>query len=90
MGIPNPKVFQTAQANAGFDSGQTMAFMAQAGPGTGIDLKTGRLANMVEAGIVDSASVLKAAVSSAISSAGLLLTTDVIVHIKNPPQEAST
>lgn len=82
--------YRALLSNAGFDSGQIMAFMAQAGPGTGINLKTGRLANMVAAGIVDPASVLKAAVSSAVSSAGLLLTTDTIVHKKNPPQEAGT
>jgi chaperonin GroEL len=82
--------FRALLANAGYDSGQTMAFMAQAGPGTGIDLKTGQLANMLEVGIVDPASVLKTAAASAISSAGLLLTTDVIVHLRNPPQENPT
>ena len=82
--------FRVLLANSGYDSGQIMAFMAQAGPGIGIDLKTGQLVNMVEAAIVDPATVLKEAVRSAIGSAALLLSTDVIVHRKNPPEELLT
>ena len=82
--------FRTLLANAGYDSGQIMALMAQTGPGVGIDLKTGKLKNMAEAGIVDPAYVLKEAVRSAISSAGLILSTDTIVHIKNPPEAMLT
>jgi chaperonin GroEL len=82
--------FKTLLANSGRDSGQIMALMAQTGPGIGIDLKTGQFRNMVEAGIVDPAYVVKEAVRSAISSAGLLLTTDTIVHIKNPTEAMLT
>jgi chaperonin GroEL len=82
--------FRTLLANAGYDTGQIMALMAQSGPGVGIDLKTGKLNNMVEAGIVDPAYVLKEAVRSAIGSAGLILSTDTIVHVKNPSEEMLT
>jgi chaperonin GroEL len=82
--------FRTLLANSGYDTGQTMAFIQRARSGAGIDLKTGKVVNMVEAGIVDPASVLKEAVRGAIGSAGLLLSTDTIVHRKNPPEEMLT
>ena len=82
--------FRTLLANAGYDTGQIMALLAHSRPGVGIDLKTGKLNNMVEAGIVDPAYVLKEAVRSAIGSAGLMLSTDTIVHIKNPTEEMLT
>jgi chaperonin GroEL len=77
-------------ANGGYDAGQIMTQMAHTGPGSGLDLKTGQLTDMVAAGIVDPAYVLKEAVRSAIASAGLMLTTDTIVHLKNPAEEMQT
>lgn len=83
--------FRVLLANAGYDSGQIKSSMAtQTGPDFGIDLKTGKITHMIEAGIVDPAFVIKEAVRSAIGGAGLLLTTDVIVHVKNPPEELRT
>jgi len=46
----------------------------------------GEVVDMVEAGIWDSAAVVKAAVGGAISAAALALTTDVLIHHKSPPQ----
>jgi chaperonin GroEL len=82
--------FRALLANAGFDSGQIMARLAKTGAGVGFNLKAGKLQKMAEAGIVDPAFVLKEAVRSAIGSAALLLTTDTLVHLKNPPQELET
>jgi chaperonin GroEL len=82
--------FRALLANCGYDTGQIMTLMARSGPGVGIDLKTGKLTPMVAAGIVDPAYVLKEAVRSAVASAGLILTTDTIVHIKNPTEETQT
>jgi chaperonin GroEL (HSP60 family) len=48
-------------------------------------LKAKKICDMAAAGIVDPAAVIKEAVRSAISGAGLMLTTDVILHLKNPP-----
>jgi chaperonin GroEL len=82
--------FRALLENCGYDTGQIMTLMAQRNPGVGIDLKTGKLTNMIEAGIVDPAYVVKEAVRSAISSAGLILTTDTIIHLKNPTEEMQT
>lgn len=44
---------------------------------------------MAEAGILDSVEVIRAAVNSAISTAALALTIDVLVHRRNPPVAAT-
>ena len=62
-----------------------MAHLSKTRPGIGFDLKTEKICDMAAVGIVDPAAVLKEVVRSAISGAGLMLTTDVILHIKNPP-----
>ena len=43
-----------------------------------------------QAGILDAASVVKAAVFGAIHGAALALTVDVMVHLKNPPDASAT
>jgi chaperonin GroEL (HSP60 family) len=45
---------------------------------------------MSQAGIFDAASVVKAAVFSAVHGAALALTVDVMVHRKNPPDASAT
>jgi chaperonin GroEL len=81
-------------ANAGCETGAVLGHIfteiEQGGPGYGYDVAGGQVAQMSAAGIVDSASVVKSAVHSAISSAALLLTTDVIIHLKNPPEQINT
>ncbi|MEP7293294.1 MAG: TCP-1/cpn60 chaperonin family protein, partial [Chloroflexota bacterium] len=51
----------------------------QAGRGQGFDSRSGQIAPMIEAGIVDSLPVLRAALAAAVSAAGTAITTDVIV-----------
>ena len=72
--------------NAGFDDVEIMVDLRKAGPGWGFDVIRREMANMTETGIWDAASVVKAAVHSAIAGAGLALTTDVLVHRKRPPE----
>ena len=72
--------------NGGFDDVEIMVDLRKAGPGWGFDVIRRELANMNETGIWDAASVVKAAVHSAIAGAGLALTTDVLVHRKRPPE----
>ena len=67
-----------------------MVDLRKAGPGWGFDVIRRELANMTETGIWDAASVVKAAVHSAIAGAGLALTTDVLVHRKRPPESMDT
>ncbi|MBN1287599.1 MAG: hypothetical protein JXB47_19515 [Anaerolineae bacterium] len=79
---------RTLIANAGGDAGEVLAAVEMAGPGWGFDINTEQIVDMAQAGIFDVAAVQKAAVHSAIASAALALTVDVMVHHKKP--ETST
>jgi chaperonin GroEL (HSP60 family) len=77
---------RTMLENAGYEPG---AFLAQMTDGvTGFDVYSGKVLNMVEAGVVDSAGVLLSAVHQAFASAALALTIDVLVH--HQQREVST
>jgi chaperonin GroEL len=71
-------------ANAGFDPGSVVAEVRASAPGYGFDARTGRIVNLREAGIVDAALVLQTVVRTAVSGAALALTTDVLIHHRNP------
>jgi len=71
---------RTLLHNAGLEPGAILAEIEAAGPGYGYDVRAGRLVAMADAGIFDAAAVLEAAVHSAISTAAMALTTDVMVH----------
>ncbi len=70
--------------NAGLEPPCILNDLAAAGPGCGYDTLHQRIVNMVEAGIVDSASVVAEAVSRAVRGAALALTVDVLVHRSKP------
>lgn len=55
-------------------------------PGTGFDAHAGRLVDMHAAGIQDAVAVLKKAVEIAVSGAAMTLTTDVIIHHREPKE----
>lgn len=76
--------------NAGYEPSLAMAKIVQAGPGYGFDVRSGCAVDVVEAGILDTAMAQKTALQSAIASAALALTTEVLVHHKDPkpPAEA--
>lgn len=73
-------------SNAGYAAGAVIGKLARNGPGFGFNVTSGETVNMVEAGIWDSAAVVKAAIEVAVSGAALALTTDVLVHRKTPQQ----
>jgi chaperonin GroEL len=75
---------RTIIANAGHDASTVMAEVAAAGRGFGFDVAAGQITDMADAGIYDVAAVQKAAVHSAVASAALALTIDVVVHHKKP------
>jgi chaperonin GroEL len=77
---------RTLLHNAGYDSSEMMAKTLQAGAGYGFDLSQGRIVDMLQAGICDSVAVVKAAVCGAVHAAALALTTDVLVHRRNPQE----
>ena len=70
--------------NAGYEPNVMLAELEHAEFGCGVDARNGKIVNVMETGIFDSADVLIAAVTRAISSAALALTIDVLVHHKNP------
>ncbi|HMN59455.1 MAG TPA: TCP-1/cpn60 chaperonin family protein, partial [Anaerolinea sp.] len=76
--------------NAGFNDVEIMVDLRGAGPNWGFDVVRREAADMAAAGIWDAASVVKAAVHSAIAGAGLALTTDVVIHRKRAPESLDT
>ena len=81
---------RTLLHNAGLEPGAILAEIEAAGLGYGFDVRAGRLVNMTASGVFDSATVLRAAVRSAISTAALALTTDVMVHRRNSAISTTT
>jgi chaperonin GroEL len=77
---------RTMLMNANLDSGGILARIRRAGPGSGYDILRGEIISMQEDGIQDVATVLKAAIHSAVSSAALALSVDVFIHHKKPPE----
>jgi chaperonin GroEL len=78
---------RTILTNAGYDASEMMAEIRHAGSGYGFDVRTGTVRDMGEAGIWDATAVLKTSVYSALASAALALTTDVLVHHKERREE---
>jgi chaperonin GroEL len=81
---------RTLLQNAGLEPGAVMGEIDAAGPGHGYDIQQGEVVNMVEVGILDAVTAVKAAARNAISTAALALTTDVVIHRKNPPEAMHT
>jgi chaperonin GroEL len=71
-------------SNAGFDPGSALAAVAQAGSDCGFDVRSGQAADMLAAGILDPAIAVETAAYTAIVSAALALTVDVLVHHLKP------
>jgi chaperonin GroEL len=80
---------RTIFANAGYEPSAVMARLAHAGVGSGFDVFSGQVVDVVETGIVDVASVARAAIGGAVSAAALALTVDVLVHPAQPEEVLS-
>ncbi|MGC9523370.1 MAG: chaperonin GroEL [Anaerolineae bacterium] len=76
--------------NTGYEPGEILAQLDASDPAVGFDVVQGRIVDMQEAGILDVTTVVKAALRSAISSAAMALTTDVLVHRAAAPEALST
>jgi chaperonin GroEL len=77
-------------SNAGIPVGETIGKLELAGPGYGFDVLNHQVVDMAGAGIYDSASVAKGVISCAVRGAALALTTQVLVHRRNPPDGSRT
>jgi chaperonin GroEL len=76
--------------NAGYEAGEILGQLDGTDPMQGFDMVSGEVVNMREAGILDITTVVKTAVRSAISTAALALTTDVVVHRAAAPEALNT
>ncbi len=73
-------------ANAGHEAPAIVLAEIQAGAnGAGYDLRAGRIVDMHDEGVVDSAAAQMAALRNGIGGAALALTVERIVHRVNPP-----
>lgn len=68
--------------NSGYNPSSVIAEMDLLGPGYAFDMRPGRMVDVEQTGLADVASVLRMAITGAVSSAALALTTGVIVHHK--------
>lgn len=75
---------RTLVKNAGHEWGAVAAGIHQAGSGHGCDIRSGSIVDVCRAGIYDVARVTREAVQRAVNGAALLLTTDALVHRRNP------
>jgi chaperonin GroEL len=70
--------------NAGYDPSEIMARLSVEAPGCGFDAVSGQIVDVTQAGILDTAAVLKSAVRGAVKTAALALSVDVLVHVRKP------
>jgi chaperonin GroEL len=68
--------------NAGYEASEILGRLQRERPGIGFDVRRGIMVELVPAGIVDVASVIKGAVHSAVAGAALALTIEAIIHLK--------
>jgi chaperonin GroEL len=68
--------------NCGLDARDVVARVSQARRGVGLDVRTGELVALLDAGVVDPVKVTTTAVRNAASVAGLILTTQTLVAAK--------
>jgi chaperonin GroEL len=68
--------------NAGISPGEVVQEIDLLGPGYAYDVAADRMVAVEETGLWDTASVLKMAITGAVGSAALALTTGVVVHHK--------
>jgi len=82
--------FRALVENAGEQPGKILGAVERRQPGYGYDVLAEQVVDMNQAGIFDAAPVIKGAVHSAFASAALALTTEAIIHRKNPPEGLHT
>jgi chaperonin GroEL len=75
---------RTIYENAGYEPSQVFTQLHFAGEQATFDVFSGQVVELEKAGIYDVAAVQKAAIYSAVSTAALALSVDVLVHHKKP------
>ncbi|MEM7737469.1 MAG: TCP-1/cpn60 chaperonin family protein [Deinococcota bacterium] len=77
---------RTMLDNAGLEPSEIIGTLKTAGDEVGYDIRNQTYSNLTEQGILDVASVQKAALRYAVSSVALALTIEAVVHKKTPEQ----
>ncbi len=72
--------------NAGEQGYVVVARVRESGPGRGLDAESGQYVDLIAEGIIDPLKVTRSALENAVSIAGMLLTTDVLV-VEKPEEE---
>jgi chaperonin GroEL len=72
--------------NAGYIPAAIVENVKSAPKGFGFDAHTGQIVDMKRSGILDSMTALQKALEVAVSGAAMALTTDVIIHHRNPKE----
>jgi len=74
--------------NSGFDPGVVVERLRGSGGNQGFDAETGQYVDLVQAGIVDPAKVVRVALESAVSVAGVLLLTEAtLTEVEEPSKK---
>jgi chaperonin GroEL len=71
--------FRQIVANAGFDPSLIIEQVIASAPNTGFNAQTGKVENLLQAGVVDPAKVVKNAMKYALSAAATLLLSEVLI-----------
>jgi chaperonin GroEL len=77
---------RTLVTNSGAEPGSILAAIASGPAGHGWDARSGKVVDIMAAGVADPAAVLRVAVRTAISGAAQALTIDAVVHHRNPQE----
>jgi chaperonin GroEL len=71
--------------NAGLEGGVVVEKVRELPAGQGLNAATGEIVDLIAAGVIDPAKVVRCALQNAVSISGLLLTTEcIITDIKEP------
>jgi chaperonin GroEL len=72
--------------NAGYAENTVIARLEASADGIGFDARTGQMCDLWTAGILDAEQTLETALQVAMSGVAMVLTTDVLVHRRKPPE----
>ena len=79
--------FDTILRNGGIEPGAVFAQMNADNQGYGMNVKTGEMVNLMDDGVVDPVKVIKTSLMTATSSAGMMITTDVLICEKTETED---
>jgi len=77
----------TIASNAGYEGGVVVIDVTKAGGNNGLNAATGKMEDLVKAGIIDPAKVVRIALQNAVSASTMIITTEcAITDLPEPPK----